>query len=72
MRRVQMQLVSVLTVPIQRTTRARDNRAAVESLVQRILDLKAADADADVAALESEIDAIVERLYFGEKPGDRP
>ncbi len=52
-----------MTVPIPRASGA--DRAAIESLVQRILDLKAADPDADVSALESEIDAIVERLYFG-------
>lgn len=42
-----------------------EDRAAVESLVQECLDAKAADPDADVSAWEAEIDAIVERLYFG-------
>lgn len=39
--------------------------AVVESLVQKCLDAKAADAMTDVSAWEAKIDAIVERLYFG-------
>lgn len=43
-----------------------EQRAQIESLVQQILDLKAADPDADVSSLENEIDRLVEKLYFGE------
>ena len=38
--------------------------AAVESLVQKCLDAKATDPNADVSAWEAEIDARVEFLYF--------
>lgn len=49
-------------LPIPRASDA--DRAAIEALVHQILDLKAADPDADVSPFEAEIDAIVEFLYF--------
>jgi type I restriction-modification system DNA methylase subunit len=52
----------VETIPIPRASDA--DRAAIEALVQQILDLKAADPAADVSDLEAEIDARVEFLYF--------
>jgi len=55
-----MNLSTALLIP-----RASDaDRAAIESIVQQILDLKAADPEADVSKLEAEIDARVEFLYF--------
>lgn len=41
------------------------DHAAIECLVQRILDAKSADPTADVSGPEAEIDSIVERLFFG-------
>lgn len=49
-------------IPIPSASAA--DRAAIEALVQQILDIKAADPAADVSALEAEIDARVEFLYF--------
>lgn len=51
--------------PEHRTSDA--DRAAIVALVQQILDLKSADPEADVSALEAEINAIVKRLYFGDR-----
>jgi len=41
-------------------------RTEIESLVQRILDAKAEDREADVSGLEGEINRRIEFLYFGE------
>lgn len=49
-------------LPIPRASDA--DRAAIEALVQQILDLKAANPAADVSEYEAEIDARVEFLYF--------
>lgn len=54
----------VETIPIPAASAA--DRAAIESLVQRILYAKSADRDGDVSDLEAEIDRRVEFLYFGE------
>ncbi|MBA3726786.1 MAG: putative DNA binding domain-containing protein, partial [Armatimonadetes bacterium] len=49
-------------IPIPRASDA--DRAAIEALVQQILDLGAADPDAGVSEQEAEIDTRVEFLYF--------
>ena len=53
----------IAAIPIPRSFAA--DRDAIAALVQQILDLKRNDPAADVTALEAEIDAIVDRLYFG-------
>lgn len=61
--RVMLQWVNFQRLPIPRASDA--DRDAIAALVQKCLDAKVADPDADVSELEAEIDAIVERLYFG-------
>lgn len=57
-----LQSVYMERLPIPRASDA--DRHAIESLVQQILGLKAADTEADVSPYEAEIDARVEFLYF--------
>ncbi|GIK33382.1 MAG: hypothetical protein D8M22_10270 [Armatimonadetes bacterium] len=54
------------TPPIPRASDA--DRDAIAALVQKCLDAKAADPDADVSELEAEIDRRVEFLYFHQTP----
>jgi len=60
---IELRAVNVEKVPIPRASDA--DRDAIAALVQKCLDAKAADPNADVSCWEAEIDAIVERLYFG-------
>lgn len=53
----------VMSIPIPRATDA--DRAAIATLVRLCLDAKSADPSADVSEHESEIDKLVEKLYFG-------
>ncbi len=62
--RIRMIRQYVQEVPIPRASDA--DRTAIAALVQKCLDAKAADPDADVSELEAEIDARVEFLYFHE------
>ncbi|MBV6503372.1 MAG: hypothetical protein AKCLJLPJ_01442 [Fimbriimonadales bacterium] len=57
-----LQSVYVERLPIPRASDA--DRDAIAALVQKCLDAKVADPDADVSELEAEIDARVEYLYF--------
>jgi len=61
--RIMFQWANFKRLPIPVATDA--DRAAIDSLVQRILDAKSIDPDADVSGWERDIDEIVERLYFG-------
>lgn len=60
--RIMLQWVNFQRLPIPRASDA--DRDAIAALVQKCLDAKAADPNADVSELEAEIDARVEFLYF--------
>ncbi|RIK00052.1 MAG: hypothetical protein DCC46_07035 [Armatimonadetes bacterium] len=57
---------SIANLPIPRASDA--DRDAIAALVQKCLDAKAADPNADVSCWEAEIDARVEFLYFHQTP----
>lgn len=60
--RLELRSVYMERLPIPRASAA--DRAAIEALVQQILDLKSADPAADVSEFEAEIDKRVDFLYF--------
>lgn len=57
----QFQAPQIRVIPIRKPDKKTEK--AVEDLVDRILAAKAKDADADVSALEQEIDELVYALY---------